>query len=72
MHQRMRFWDLFRANPDGSLQPTRVVKIGGVQMDPGVKFTRGVAFSGFDLFQYYGRDLEVEIQDGVAVITGIF
>ncbi len=69
---RVKFWDLFQVNPDGSLEPKKQISIGGVTLQPGVKFTRGVSFSGFDLFQYYGADLEVEKKDGVSVITGIY
>lgn len=69
---RVKFWELFQINPDGTLSPKVKIKIAGVQLDPGVKFTRGVAFSGIDLFQYYGVDLEVNQVEDVHEITGIY
>lgn len=71
---RVTFWDLFQLNPDGSIQPKKKIKISGISIDAGVKLTRGVAFSGYDLFQYYGRDLEVEERpaENLTEITGIF
>jgi hypothetical protein len=41
-------------------------------MAPGVRFTGGVSFSGVDIAQYAGRDLEVEIANGVVVIRAIY
>ena len=41
-------------------------------MGPGVKFTKGVSFSGIDLYQFIGRDFAVEDQSGIYVIMGIF
>ncbi|MDB5161464.1 MAG: hypothetical protein JWO96_844 [Candidatus Saccharibacteria bacterium] len=71
---RIKFWDLFQLNPDGSIRPKKPIKIAGVVLSPETSYSKGVLFSGFDLFQYYGRDLEVEEQPGGApsVITGIY
>lgn len=69
---RVTFDSLFRKNSDGSLEPTQPVRIGGVTMGPGVRFTRGVAFGGIDLAQYEGRELEIVLDNGVPVITGIY
>lgn len=72
MQQRINFFQIFRVNIDGSIEPLRVVKIGGVQMGPGVRFGKGVSFSGIDLAQFIGRDFAVEEQLDVLVIKGIF
>ena len=72
MEQRLNFYQIFRVNADGSIEPLRIVRMGGVQLSPGVRFGRGVSFSGIDLSKYVGRDLLVEEQEGVFVIKGIF
>lgn len=59
---------------DGMITPKHVVNIGGIQMSPGVSFGGGVSFSGVDLAQHVGKDLEV-IQDketGIVTITKIY
>ena len=72
MTQRMNFYSLFRLNPDGSIEPLRLIRMGGVQFGPGVRFGRGVMFSGVDLTQFIGRDFEVEMQDNLVIIVGIY
>ena len=72
MQQRINFYQIFKVNIDGSIEPLRPVRIGGVQMGPGVKFGKGVSFSGIDLYQFIGRDFAVEDQAGIYVIMGIF
>jgi len=72
MEKRINFYQIFKVNVDGSIEPLRPVRIGGVQMGPGVKFGKGVSFSGIDLSQFIGRDFAVEEQSGVYVIKGIF
>jgi len=70
--QRVNFYQIFRVNADGSIEPLRVVRIGGVQFGPGVRFGGGVSFGGVDLSKYIGRDFAVEEKEGVAVILGIY
>lgn len=72
MIQKINFYQIFKINPDGSIEPLRLVRIGGVQMGPGVRFGKGVSFGGIDLSQFIGRDFAVEDQSGVYVITGIY
>ena len=72
METRVNFFQIFRVNSDGSIEPLRVIRIGGVQMSPGVKFGKGVSFSGVDLSLYTGRDFLVEDRDRVLIIKGIF
>ena len=69
---KLNFFEIFKNNPDGSIEPIRTVRIGGVQMNPGVEFGRGVLFGAINLFDYIGRDFEVEDQNGLIIITGIY
>ncbi|OHA70672.1 MAG: hypothetical protein A3E07_00155 [Candidatus Wildermuthbacteria bacterium RIFCSPHIGHO2_12_FULL_45_9] len=70
--QRLNFYQIFRITPEGSIEPLRIVRIGGVQFGPGVRFGGGVSFGGVDLSQYIGRDFSVEEQDGITIILGIY
>lgn len=70
--KRINFFDIFKVHPDGSIEPLRVVKISGVQFGPGVRFGRGVSFSGIDLSLYVGRDFLIEEMDGILIIQGIY
>lgn len=72
MKQRINFFQIFRINPEGSIEPNMRVRIGGVQFGPGVKIGRGVLFGNIDLFQFVGRDFEVQDINGVLNITGIY
>ena len=69
---RMNFYSIFKLNPDGSIEPIRPVRIGGVQMSPGVRFGGGVLFGGVNLSQYVGRDFAVEDSEGIITIVGIY
>jgi hypothetical protein len=70
--QRVNFYQLFKANSDGSFEPLRAVRLGGAQLGPGVRFGQGVMFGGIDLTAYVGRDFLVDNEEGVAVMKGIF
>ena len=72
MERRINFYQIFRVNTDGSIEPLRPIRIGGVQMGPGVRFGKGVSFSGVDLSLYVGRDFLVEDSNGILVFKGIF
>jgi len=71
---RVKFWDLFQLNPDGSIRPIKSVKVAGVVLNPDTNYSKGVLFSGFDLFQFYGRDLELTEQpnNNPPVVTGVY
>lgn len=70
---RVPFNDVFEMNSDGSYTPKGSVQIGGVKMGPGVRFTAGVSFSGFDIAKYAGHDLDVEhSDDDTVVVKGVF
>lgn len=69
---RFTFDGIFSRNEDGSFSPRQTIRVGGVTLAPGVRFISGVAFAGIDFTQYIGRDFEVQIDNGVIVITGIY
>ncbi|KKR42943.1 MAG: hypothetical protein UU10_C0011G0008 [Parcubacteria group bacterium GW2011_GWF1_40_6] len=71
MERIVNFWEIFRQNPDGGIEPTRVVRIGGVQMGPGVVFGPGVSFGGVNLAQYAGRSLRIQEDQEIITILGI-
>jgi hypothetical protein len=59
-------------NNNGVVTPKVNVNINGVTMSPGVSFGGGVLFGGVELTQYIGKDFDVELQNGVYVIKGIY
>ena len=69
---RTNFNLIFRMNDDGSIEPLLPVRIGGIQMGPGVKFGRGVLFGGIDLYNFIGRDFQTTQEDSVLVINGVY
>lgn len=69
---RVSFDSIFTINRDGSIEPKQVVRIGGVTLSPGVKFSKGVAFGGVDITQYAGHELEITTDNGIIVVTGIY
>lgn len=69
---RYNFNQLFRENPDGSLTPRFNIKIGGVTFGPSITFTKGVSFSGINVFDFKGSDIEVEQEGDVLVIKGFY
>lgn len=69
---RKNFYEIFKINPDGSIEPLRRIRIGGVEFGPGVRFSRGVAFSGIDLTLYIGRDFDAEELNGILILKGIY
>ena len=70
---RISFSEVFQDNGNGSYIPEYKVKIGGITMGPGVSFTPGVSFSGFDIASYVGHDLEVERHEsGTVEIKSIY
>lgn len=71
MEKTVSFWEIFKRNPDGSIEPTRVVRIGGIQMGPGVRFGSGVKFGGVDLTQHTDKNLKVEEGTDSTSILGI-
>ncbi len=69
---RITFDSVFIKNPDGSLKPKQRIRVGGVELGPGVSFRKGVAFGGIDFTEFIHRDLEVETDGEILVIKGIY
>ena len=72
MEQRLNFYQIFQVHADGSIEPTRTIRIGGIQFGKGVRFGKGISFSGIDLSLYVGRDFLAEDREGILVIKGIY
>lgn len=68
---RKRYSELFNMD-NGAITPKVPIHINGITMGPGVSFGGEVLFGGVDLSQLIGKDLEVEMQDGVYVIKGYY
>ncbi|MBI2019191.1 hypothetical protein HYS95_00800 [Candidatus Daviesbacteria bacterium] len=70
---RVTFNSIFIQHPDGSLEPRQRIRISGIELGPGVRFTRGASFAGIDFTQFIGRDLDIGIGDGgIVIIKGIY
>ena len=70
---RMSFDQLFQRTAEvGMISPRVPVQIGGDTMTPGVAFGGGVNIDGVDLIQLVGKDFEVEVEDEVHVIKGVY
>ena len=67
---RVPFSQVFAVAVNGSVSPRVPVSVNGISMGPGVSFGTGVSFGGVDLAGLNGQDLEVDIQQGVYVLTG--
>ncbi len=68
---RVPFSDVFATNPDGSFSTRSQVQIGSAALSQGASFRPGALFSGVDITQYVGHDLEVEHVGGVVVVRGV-
>lgn len=71
MTERVSFWTVFK-HEDGMLVTRQNTKVGAVAFGPNVGIGRGVSFGGIDLFQYLGRDLQIERSGDVITVRGIF
>jgi len=70
---RKKFFEVFKKNEDGSLTPNETIKIGSVMLGAGsVKFSKGISFAGVNIFEYYGKDMEVEYKNDILVIKGFY
>ncbi len=67
----MNFNQLFVIS-NGMISPRVPVHIGGVTMTPGVAFGNGVIMGGVHLADHVGKDFEVEVQNQVYVIKGVY
>lgn len=69
---RESFDTIFNVYPDGSLEPKLRIRVGGIELGPGVRFSKGASFAGIDFTLFVGRYLDVDYEGGVAVIKGIY
>ena len=69
---KKNFNQIFTKHEDGSLEPKQRIKVGGVVFGPGVRFSQGTSFAGIDFTLFVGRDFDVEIENGVLVIKGMY
>lgn len=69
---RYKFNQVFREEEDGRLTPMHHVQIGGVSIGPGITFGSGVEFSGVNIHDFKGYDLEVEEKDNKLVVRGFY
>lgn len=67
----MHFNELFTVQ-NGMVTPKVTIHINGVTMGPGVSFGNGVLFGGIDLTQFIGKYFDVDIQNGVHIIRGVY
>jgi hypothetical protein len=69
---RMHFDSLFATN-NGMVTPKVPISIGGVSFGPGVGFSvNGVSFGNVSISQMVGKWLEVQVVNGVHVITAVY
>lgn len=69
---RFQFDAIFRRHPDGSIEPLQRIRVGGIEISPGVRFPHGVAFGGIDFTQFTDHALEVETEGDTIIIKGIY
>lgn len=70
---RVTFDSIFIRHTDGTLEPRQQIRVGGVTLGPGVRFSNtffgGVNFSDPQLL---GHDLEIQTTSGVVIISGVY
>lgn len=66
---RYKFDDLFTENPDGSLTPKKTIRIGSATFGSSVTFKPGVIFSGVNIFDFKGCDIEVEEDQATKILS---
>lgn len=68
---KLHFDQLF-SNQGGYIKPKVKVQINGITMGTGVSFGSGITFGGVDLVTFVGKYLDVEVQNDVHIIKGVF
>lgn len=71
---RVTFDSIFQQHlEDGTLEPRQRMRIGGVELGPGVRF-KNTFFGGINFHDpaFFGHDLEVNIDNDVTVVMGIY
>lgn len=69
---RLKFNQLFREYPDGTVEPIELLKVGEVLIAPGVRFGKGATFAGIDFLLFRDHDFEVRKIDGQIIIERIY
>ncbi|MAG11839.1 MAG: hypothetical protein CMI52_03460 [Parcubacteria group bacterium] len=70
---RINFNQIFKSSSEpGKFSPRSRVRVGGVTLNSGVSFGKGIAFGGIDLAQFVENDFEVDIQGDLFIIKGIY
>ena len=72
MEKIMNFNQIFTVHIDGSIEALHPIQVGGVSFGPGVRFGRGVSFSGVDFSLFIGRDFRVKEENGALIILGAY
>jgi len=70
---RVTFDSVFTQHADGSLEPMQRIRVGGVEVGPGLRF-QNTSFGGINFHdpQFTGHDLEIKTDGEVIVITGVY
>lgn len=69
---RYKFNDVFTENADGTLSPTRQIRVGGVTFGQNISFNSSAAFGGINFHQFKGHDIEANDEKGILVIKAIY
>lgn len=70
--QMVPFNIVFQVNEDHSLTTLVTIRVNGITVSAGVKLFPNQAVGTIDFTNYVGRQLQVEIENGVYVIKGIY
>src|SRR5688500_18704191 len=65
---RISFSQLFKELPGGGFSPLRHARIRGVDLKPGLWIGEGMRIVEVELSSLAGRELELEMEQGVAVL----
>jgi hypothetical protein len=72
MLKKMPFNAVFDVSEDKSITPHFAIRVGGVVVQADTTIQPGFIIGGIDLTQYTDKDLEVEVENDVYVIRGIY
>lgn len=68
---KYQFDDIFDEK-NGQLTPKVPIRVGGVQLGPGVSFSSGVTISGVNLYDYKKAAIEAQQENGHLAIKGFY
>jgi hypothetical protein len=69
---RYNFNEIFKDNSDGSINPIKRIRVGGIILGPEVVIRGGVAFGGVDFYQFKGHEIEADEDGDVLVVKAIY